>query len=191
MCELGEVLGIVSVHLLERLADLPVQANALGRRQLRVERVPDQPVREPEAPDRAGHLRDEPGRPGLVEQLDQRVPIAAGDPLERADAELTADHGSRLQQLDSFVPERLQATVNRLPHGVGQRQAAVRALCPGVELPLRGQQAGHLAGEERIALSRRVQRPHKVGRWSRTDLARRRSGRPAPRPFPPAPRADL
>ena len=76
--ELGEVLGVVSVHLLQGLRRLPVQADALGRRELRVERVADQPMGEAEPPDRAGRLDDETGRPRLVEQRDQRLADRSG-----------------------------------------------------------------------------------------------------------------
>ncbi len=75
-----------------RLADPPVHAHPLGRRELLVERRAHQRVRERVRADRAGHLADDRGARRFVERVEELLARRTTRALDRVHIELRADH---------------------------------------------------------------------------------------------------
>ena len=89
----GDVVERVGVQGLERLARAPVQPRPPGGRQLAVDRLADQRVREAIPADRVGRLDQHALGQGIVHGLEQSLAVEAGDPLERVEVELGPEHG--------------------------------------------------------------------------------------------------
>ena len=94
----GALVGVRAVALLQRLADLAVQAHAARRRELGEQRLLHLRVREAVAP---GLLRllDHARLERLLDQLQQRVLVAVAEQRQRVVGEVAADDRGDLQQL--------------------------------------------------------------------------------------------
>lgn len=150
--ELREVwLGVAGVQLFEDLPEPAVEPDAPGGRHRVVERVADQRVREAQAAQGAGHVRDDAGVGRLVEHVQQVVASELARALERLEAELAPDHRREREDAAAVVGEPLQATLDHVTHTLGNRQAPQRLTRRGLETPFVHQQTHHLANEERIA----------------------------------------
>ncbi len=137
----GDVVERVGVQGLERLARAPVQPRAPGGRELAVDRLADQRVREAIPADRVGRLDQHALGQGVVHGLEQSLAVEAGDPLERVELELGPEHGRGGQR---GPLELVQA-----PHPA--QQEVLDAL-GHARLQLRLGPAHELLDEERVAL---------------------------------------
>jgi hypothetical protein len=145
--ELGQVrLGIGRVQRLEGLGDRAVQANPPRGREVLVQRVAHQDVRETQAPARLGHRPHEPGGGRFVESVEQVVLLQPADAGDHVGIELTADHGGEGEHLTAPIGLPLQAAPDHFHDSLGDREPARRGLAPG------GEQAADLLGEEGIAV---------------------------------------
>ena len=152
MRELPEVwLEVAGVQLLEDLPEPAVEPDAPGGRHRVVERVADQRVREAQAAQAAGHVRDDAGVGRLVEHVQQVVAGEFAPALERLEAELAPDHRREREDAAAVVGEPLQATLDHVTHTLGNRQPPQGLTHRGLETPFVHQQTHHLANEERIA----------------------------------------
>ena len=130
-----------------------MRADARGGAELLVERVADERVAEGERRRARGGGHEQSGGDGLVDGLQQRRGRHAQCVRHRAQPELAADDGGQAQQLARGVREPGGAAADGVADAVGQRQTGRRA----VQRALALEQRDELAGEERVALGRRVQ----------------------------------
>ena len=149
-----------AIHVLERLAGGFVGGHPLGGRQVRHERVDDEPVAEAVLPDGRRDLVDEAELRRTVERVEDVVATAWRGVLERAERERPAEDGGVRERLDRLAGERLEPAADRVAHAVRERQVGRWILQPA----LGEQQGEHLAGEERVAFGARVHRQRELGR---------------------------
>ena len=108
--ELCEVrLRISRVEHLERFGDRAMQAQPPRSRELLVQRVPDQDVREAEASARLGNAAHQPRGRRLLESREELVLLEPTDPPEQIGVELPADDGSQRQDLAGSAPTGAEA----------------------------------------------------------------------------------
>ena len=88
-------LGIGAVKLLERLRDAPVHPHAPRRRQLVIERLAHERVREVEPGRRPRQLDNEPRCHRFVQRGEQRLLVEVGHLLEHVELEVAARHRGR------------------------------------------------------------------------------------------------
>ena len=133
-----------------------MQARALGRVEVRQQRVADERVDEGELPRLVGRRQDA-GTQRRLEALEHRGRRLARHPGERHEAERGADHGRRPQRVRRGLVERREALADRLADAVGKWQRiAGRALV--LQASLRGEQLHERVDEERVAGARVVHR---------------------------------
>ena len=140
----------------------PVQRLAAGGRQLVVQRIAHQHVRELPLASVAA-LVDQAGRARLLQQLcARRCGRGLGQAGEQRDRELPADHRRLLQQLQAGRRQRIQARADDLAHALGQApQRLARVGAGGVR---RQQVAHHLGQEQRVAFAALVHQHTQAGR---------------------------
>jgi hypothetical protein len=149
--DLREVrIEVVAVEVLEDGADPAVEVEALGGREVLVERLADQLVDEPVLTWDGGVLRDDARVAGLVEHLEQPGDLEPARPLEHAQVEVAADDGGQAERLDG-----VRAEVGHAPAQEGAD--LLRDPRVAVPEPVWADQANDLAEEERIAAGERVQ----------------------------------
>jgi hypothetical protein len=167
--ELRQVLlGRRPVQRLQGLADLAVQADAVGGPQLLVARLAEQGVDEAIAP---GHRRRWPARRGrglrvggdqdaggdrLVEGPQEGSALEAGDPGQGRQGGLPARDGRDAEEAVAGRREAVEAAPDDLPHRRGEGQG----LLPGPRGPgepaLGGQEPDHLGDVEGVPRRRLV-----------------------------------
>ena len=156
--QLGHMrLRILHVERLERLSGAPVQLDAPRRRQ-RVVNLPNQPVREAQAPASAWNWREHASRHSLVEHLEQLVQLKLAQPGEGIEHEFAAEHGSEREH--ACTPRREAAAAVRSPrqHLVECRSTRGRGYRRRPGRPRRRADVHDLANEEWIAFRFRVDR---------------------------------
>ena len=149
LCEMRPWIG--RVKSLERLGGEAVERDPPRARQLLVESVADQGVREAEPPGRAGHLADDPCRHRLVEPFERLAGRQAAHRLEGAEAELAAEHACERQDSSAVLRQAAQPPPNHLANAL--RNAELLDGLPTSFLQfLLCQEADDLTHEEWVAL---------------------------------------
>src|SRR3954453_2802858 len=93
MSQLRQVgVQVLRVELLQRLAEPSVQQGAPRRRQLVVERVAYESVREAQAPRRPGRVADQTGLGRLIKRREELRLGLVRQALQRGDVEFASDH---------------------------------------------------------------------------------------------------
>ncbi len=146
------------VQVLDRQHCLAMAAQALGRAELLVERVADEPVREPVAARRPRSGDQHPGRNRRAEPIEELLGRRAGEPHEHRQLELDAEDRREAQHLPHRRCERCAARADRLADAGGKRQPAARPDL--VEAPLGEQNAHDLVDEQRVAARTLVEPAH-------------------------------
>ena len=140
-------LRVAGVQLLERVADLPVEADPARGRQLLVHRVAYQHVGEAQAADAVGQFADEPRGYRLLERREEVVLLQPADALQRVELELASQHRCQGQDLVAAFGHALEPAAYRLTDALGDGEPfglLVEAL--------RGEEPPDLAGEQRVAV---------------------------------------
>ena len=87
------------VERFDRFSDLAMKLHTPRRREPVVERVSDEPVAEPKAPDRPSYLLDDTLQDGLIQDADEFFDRHPGDSRNQVQVELPADDRGRSQQV--------------------------------------------------------------------------------------------
>jgi hypothetical protein len=119
--ELGQVRFRVLVHPLERLADLAMESDSTGRRQLVVENVADEGVREAKPPGR-GRGHDSFGDCALKE-LKGPVRREPAYERDRIEAELSTEDGRERQDAPALLGQPSQPMVDHCTDAVRDRES--------------------------------------------------------------------
>jgi hypothetical protein len=136
------------VETLERLAGLAIQPHPPRRRELVVEDVSHQRVREPQ-PERAhGCLEQQPRGDRRLQRREQSRGRTSGDQLQRRDLKLPAEDRRHPKQRAALAAQPPEAATDRRAYACGNRAG----IGPGRE------QSHQLAHEERVALRAPVDR---------------------------------
>ena len=133
---------------LELLADASVQAHALGRREVTVDRLADERVREPPRVRRRTARGHEPQPGGLVERRQDVVRREPGDRCQRRHLELPPQHRGHAEGESTALGERPQTVADHVARVIGDVESARRSLRRSL------QRARELLDEERIAVRR-------------------------------------
>ena len=103
----GDLLGVWPGRLLQSLSDPPVPPLAEGKRQLPVERLPDQSVDETQ-PLAAGNLLDEARLQGTPDRFGQPLVARVANRVPQAERHLLADHRRDRQEPPRLLAQPLQ-----------------------------------------------------------------------------------
>ena len=155
-------LRIVRVQRLERLADVAVEPQPSRRRQLVVQRIPDEHVDEAEPPRRARGLGDDAAHDRLVEDVEEGVEIAFARPREGFQVELAPEHRREHKFAEARVGEVTQTAPDRVAHARRDRDPGVDAR-DFVQPAFGRKQLQDLADEERVAVGLAVDRRDQIG----------------------------
>jgi hypothetical protein len=145
-------LGILGVEVLQHLADPTVHPHAPPGREVIVERVPHEAMREAKPSSGAGHLRQHVGGDGLVEHLENPIRAQLADSADGIHGELSAEDRCQSQQLRAPIGETIQAPADHAAHALGDRRAPGVSVAGLLEPSFGGEQLHHLVHEQRIAL---------------------------------------
>ncbi len=156
-----------AMEVLQHLADLPVQADALRRAHLVVERLADERVREAMPSDGLGDLGDDARADRFVEPFEELLGRRPGERREHVEAELATDRRRDAQHLVAGGGEPLQPSPDHLAHALRHGELGAGDLSLGAEAPFGHQETHDLADEERIALGLAVHRRDELGRRCR------------------------
>jgi hypothetical protein len=162
--QLGQVRPRVGgIDGLQHLSDPPVQPHPPGGRQALVEHLTHQRVRKAPAAKSAGDRPDDPGRLGLLQQLQQPPSVQAAGRLQHAQSKVAAQHRGGLQQPLTVVGEAAQPLGD---HRLDALRQPGRQHRPGrvAEAALAGQQADDLGDKERVAVALLVHRRRQLRR---------------------------
>ena len=147
-----------AVQLLDRLADPQVQPRPPGRRQLGLERRPQQRVGERVAPGRARDLDQQRAAHRGVEHVEQLVLGQAGDALEHVEVEVAADQRGDAEHAAGVLGQAAHPGRDDVADPLRSPQGAVAAQAGGtVDLD---EVADEMLDEERVAARLVVDRPH-------------------------------
>ena len=109
MGQLGQMRPRIGhIHRLQRLPHPPVQPDAAGGGQTLVQHLADQGMGEPPTTQPSRDRGDDPGRLGLLHQLQQPLWVQAAGRLQHPQVEVTAHHGGDLQDPPAAVGEAAQ-----------------------------------------------------------------------------------
>ena len=160
--DLGQVRSpVVGIPHFQRLTRRPVQPGSARPRQIRIERVADQRVPEAQPVGCAGDVRDHPRGERLLERIEDGFLRPVARLHECRELELAAKHRRMREHSAAIAGEPSQPGADHLTHAGRQWQRPIAGRSELVEPALRGQQAGHLADEEGIALGADVDRLHR------------------------------
>src|SRR5207249_11320181 len=121
VCQLRQVrFSALPVKALQRLAHPPVQASPMRRRDLLVQRLPDQDMGEAQSCERPWDLADDPSGNRLVQCLQDLVGFHVHDTAQRVEIELPAEDGGEAQYTFRLRRNRLHAPGDDLADYFGQ-----------------------------------------------------------------------
>ena len=174
--QLGEVpVELGGVDRLERFGHAAVKAHPVSRRELVVEHLADERVREPEVAGSAGDVRERLRSEGLPERVREPLPAPPRPThCEHVACELAADDGRDGEHPPAVLREQAEALRHHRPDPQRDR----------IEPALRRQQAHELADEERVAFGPIVDRGDQLLRSApcapAASTSRATSSRPSP-----------
>ena len=114
---------LVTVERLERAEHHSVQPDAAGRRQLLVERVPDENVRKAQMARTPRNVRDDALEHCFVEGVEQIVVRDPGDGSERINGELASEYRCENEHPPGLFGETAHSSGNDISDGLRNREA--------------------------------------------------------------------
>jgi hypothetical protein len=151
--QLGQMgLGILGVQRLQDFAGPPVQRRSLTRRNLLIQGVPDQGVREAEAAEPARHLGENAGGHGFFQHIGDSVIAGLRHPFQGSKLKLASEHRRLGEQRHTPIRQVAQPARDDLPKPLGDPEVR-RGRIHGIsEAPLDGEEPNDLSDEQRVSL---------------------------------------